>query len=319
MRLLSSNPAEAAKRMGTPTDLTLLETLEALLDTRSVTEAGRQLGLSQSAVSHRLRRLRDDLGDPLFVAGSDGLVPTERARQLEAPVREGLGTLRGALRAARPFDPHEERTLALAGSDGTELGAAPRLLAAVRAEAPGLRVITRPRVPGWSEALARGELDLVIVPAGVPGVSEEAEKPALVRRRLFDEAFAVLLRRGHPAAVPALTLDRYVALDHVLISPTGTPKGIVDQVLAARGRSRRIAFQLAHFSSGPFLIAETDLALTCPEVLARDASAILPVEAHAPPLELPTVTILLCWHRRSHEDPAHRWLRERIVEGLARR
>ncbi|MEM1414942.1 MAG: LysR family transcriptional regulator, partial [Myxococcota bacterium] len=299
-------------------DLTLLETLEALLDTGSVTEAGKRLGLSQSAVSHRLRRLRESLGDSLFVPGPHGLVPTERARTLAGPVREGLGTLRGALRETRPFDPNEERTLCLAGSDGTELGAAPRMLAAVRAEAPGLKVITRPRVPGWSEALARGGLDLVIVPAGVPGVSEEAERPALIRRKLFNEDFVVLTRKGHPGVGERLTLAQYLALDHVLISPTGSEEGIVDRVLAARGKRRRVAFQLAHFSSGPVLIAETDLALTCPDTLGRDAAALLPVQAHPPPLPLPSVPILLVWHRRSHEDPAHRWLRERLAAGLAR-
>ena len=298
-------------------DLNLLVALESLLRRRSVTAAARELGITQSAMSHKLRRLREQLGDPLFISGRHGLTPTPRAQAMEAPLREALHDVSAAVRVAEPFDPaRAQNEFRIAAADLMELAILPEVLSRLEVEAPGIRMAMRKRDEASVGALAAGELDLIIQPGGrsVPGI-DMGDRAGIARKHLGDDGFSVLARRDHPlvGGRKQLTPERYLACSHVLVSPAGGDKGVVDMVLAPRGLSRRIGVSVPHFVAAPFLVARTDLLLTCPTVLALGAMNHAPLKVMSPPFELPTTQLYMYWHQRFQHDPAHRWLRDFVV------
>jgi DNA-binding transcriptional LysR family regulator len=291
-------------------DLNGLVVLDALLATRSVTRAAQRLRLSQSATSHALARLRASFGDPLLVRGAGGLVPTERAEALAAPLHDALSRLRTAVSGPRPFDPATaRRRFTLATPDYIELLMMPALTRAIRKAAPGIDLWLRTYDHDTADDLARSDVDAAI---GI--VLPENDRPGVRTRALFDERFVCMVRKGHPALSKRLTIERFAALDHALIAPSGKPHGAVDDALAERGLSRRVALLIPHFVVAPFVIAQTDLVLTLPERVALTFAKTLPLELLAPPLPVPGFAMILLWHDRTHHDPAHAWLRERIVE-----
>lgn len=297
-------------------DLNLLAALDVLLRERNVTRAAARLGLTQSAMSHKLKRLREELGDPLFVTGPGGLVPTARAESLEEPLRHALRDLAAAVRATEPFDPRAaERDLRVACVDAIEITLLPNILRRLASEAPGLRVSIRRRGPRSIDELASGDLDLVVAPGGVPGVGYD-ELPGIQRRLVSTDDFVCVVREDHPSVGRRLTLKKFLALDHLLVTPGGTRVGVVDQVLARDGRTRRVAVTVPSFVSAPLLVSQTDLVLTCPTSVGLAAAKIVPLRVFPPPLPLPAIPTFLFWHVRVQHDPAHRWVREFVVSSF---
>lgn len=293
-----------------PRDLNALVALDALLATRSVTVAAKRLGVTQSAMSHTLKRLRSSFDDPLLVPGRSGLLPTARATELAGPLRRALEALGTALAPTEPFVPAlSARTFVVATVDYGEIRALPLALARLRAEAPGIRlVIERPR-PDLAARLESGAVDLA-VGATLPTLA------GLRRASLEKEGFVVLARAGHPRFPRKLTLASYAALPHLLIAPHGAPGGPVDDALAARGLTRDVVLRIPQFTSAPFLVASSDLVLTAPMGLAVWARDFLSLQERPLPLRLPAVAAQMTWHERSHTDPAHVWFR-RLVQGIA--
>ena len=211
-------------------DAGLLLTFEAILRERNLAKAGLGLGLSASAVSHALARLRDIFGDPLFLRRAQGVTPTPRALALQGPVAQALASLRRALAEAREFVPAAiDRVFQLAALDGGISSLAPPLLARLAHEAPAARVAFR--TFGREEtrlALRQGRIDLAIGVFASPTPEER-------KRRLSEERFVVVARRGHPAFRNGLSLDLWLAHDHVLVSAAGDMVGAVDVALAAQG------------------------------------------------------------------------------------
>jgi DNA-binding transcriptional LysR family regulator len=288
-------------------DLNLLVVLDALLTERHVTRAARRIGLTQPAASHALARLRALLDDPVLVRGpGGGLVPTARAEAIAPALRTALDGIAAALRGTPGFEPATaRRTFRIATNDHAELVLLPRLVARLAVEAPcvDLWVVQTPEDPG--AALAAGAID------GAIGVWRGRAWPAgIYERRLFDDDFRCVVRRGHPAAAQRLTLTRFCALSHLLVAPRGTRGGLVDDALAAQGKRRRIAIAVPHFLVAPHVIAETDLIVTLAARVARVFAEPLGLVLLPPPVELRRFTTSLVWHERVHHDPGQRWLRE---------
>jgi DNA-binding transcriptional LysR family regulator len=289
-------------------DLNLAVVLDALLKERSVSRAAKRIGLSQSATSHALARLRGVLGDPLLVRTRHGVAPTARAEQMAAPLAEALAGLERTLLAAPRFEPATaRRTFRIAATDYAELLVVPRLLAAIAKQAPGVDIWMRPMGDDALAALRRGELDLVL---GV--FSPSVLAGGLQARPLLDDRLVSIVRKGHPLTRGKLTLARFVAADHALIAPRGNPGGPVDDALAARGLRRRIGFTTPHFVVAPHAIAGTDLVLTLAERVATLFADQLPLRVLEPPLRLPKIRLAMIWQQGYDTDPAHRWLRERL-------
>ncbi|HKO89615.1 MAG TPA: LysR family transcriptional regulator [Polyangiaceae bacterium] len=217
-------------------DLNLALVLHALLAERSVSRAAQRLGLSQSATSHALARLRSSLADPLFVRVPRGIVPTARAEALAAPLAAGLALLEQSLVAPARFDPKtSSRRFRIAATDYVEFLLLPRFLGMLASEAPHVDVWLRPFSEEGSSLLQRGDLDLLV---GV--LPPEAALPGLKRVHLLDERLVCVVRDGHPLTHGRLSLARFAAARHILIAPRGRPGGPIDDALAAAASSGRL-------------------------------------------------------------------------------
>jgi len=292
-------------------DLNLVLALDALLAERHVTRAAERLGITQSAASHALARLRDLLGDPLLVRGPRGVMQaTPRALELAPAVHRILDELAAALHGPTVFDPATAtHTFRIGSGDYTELVALPRLIERVSRVAPGVDIWMH-YFQGWGdEELGAGVLDLVLSPPR-PGV-----RPAgLYERVLFEETFTCVMREGHPLAQSRMTLPRYAAANHVLVAPRGTPGSFVDDALARVGRTRRVAVAVPHFLVVPFIVAGSDLIATLPTRIADMFADRVGLVRAPPPIEVPPFKIAMTWHERLHGDPRHRWLREQLAQ-----
>lgn len=299
--------------------------LDVLLDERNVTKAAERVGITQSAMSHTLRRLRELFDDPLLVRARGEMVRTPRAEELAVPLRDGLVSLARALAPPVEFDPTTaERTFALASPDLFDLLVLPTLLARLNRTAPRVDVAVRPMPANTADALLTGALDLAVVPVRVddgPTRLAPPSAPELMQRTLLKEGHRVFVRRGHPAldARGRLSRKRYVGLAHILVSPTGTGQGIVDEALAGEGLSRRIALRVPSFASAAEIVADSDLVLTAPAALGRVRAYATRLVSCATPIAIPEHALTMVWHPRFGEEPAHRWLRATLVDVVGRR
>ncbi|MEX3984809.1 LysR family transcriptional regulator [Paraburkholderia sp. EG287A] len=287
-------------------DLNLLRALDALLDERNVTRAAQRLSLTQPAVSAMLTRLRESFGDPLFVRSQRGIVPTERALQLAAPLKQVLSEIEQMLQP-QAFAPAEaEMTLTLASTDYALRAVVVPYLARLRETAPGVRAMIVPVQHERLQAqLESGDVDLALI-------TPETTPADLHARRLFDERYVCVMRADHPAAQRRLTLDRFCALDHALVSYAGgSLSGVTDEALARVGRTRRVTVSVNSFLVLPDILLTSDLIAVVPSRLVKDAAGLAVVE---PPLAIPGFTKTLAWHERTHRSPGHQWARALLFE-----
>ncbi len=291
-------------------DLNLLVVLRALLAERHVTRAARRVGLSQSATSHALARLRDLFGDRLLVRSGPKLEPTPRALSLEAALERALHELQGLVQGPAPWSPRTARRRFTLGmvDYGQAILCGP-LLTRLAEETPDVNIEVT-SAPNLLELLERGDIDLAATVQDKPRSGQS-------RLKLFDDDLVCMVRARHPILKSRLTLRRYLELRHVVVAPHGAPGSLVDSVLAERGLERRIAARITNFLAVPIVIASTDFINTGPARLARihaerHAVRVLPV-----PFPLPRFTFSLIWHKRHDEDPAHRWLRDLVAEAVA--
>ncbi len=292
-------------------DLNLLVAFDALVRECSVTRAARRLSVSQSAMSHTLKRLRTLFEDPLLVRGRSGMLLTPRAEALVLPIRSGLVALSRAVTQPPNFDPATAScAFKVATPDLFNALAMPRLITRIRREAPGIDLGLRPvREDELAGRLETGELDLAIVPWMEGLVAENSRTaPGLVRRLLFKDHFVSFARAGHPVLkCDPVSLEDFLALSHALVSPSGEGQGLVDLMLSKMGRSRRVALRVPDFQSAASLVRQSDLVLTAPASLAQVADVNL--VPFTTPLPLPTHSLNMVWHTRFTADPGHCWLR----------
>jgi DNA-binding transcriptional LysR family regulator len=291
-------------------DLTLLLVFVGLLRHRKALDVAAELGLTQSAISQAVRRLRDIFGDELFLRRPHGMEPTATALALEAPVTAAIDALRGALGVARAFDPATAAgVVRVAALDAEQAVLIPPLAERLRTQAPGLTLSVLPLGRGAAmEALAEGRADLAL--GFVWDVPE-----AISSQVLYTESFLVAGQASVLAQAPSLTLDAYCAADHILISPAGDLRGIVDDRLEALGRNRRIVLGLPSFLPALAAAAASGALVTLP---ARVATAFAPgfgLVTAAPPLDVRRFPVSVFWHRRNDADPRMEWLRNRVTQG----
>lgn len=294
-------------------DLNLAVVLRALLDERSVSRAAKRLGLSQSATSHALGRLRALVQDPLFVRTRTGLVPTARADAMADAVRASVAALEATLFVPPPFDPGTvERTFRIRPSDYVECLLVPRLVERLAKIAPKVNLFARPVVTEPVLALEEGQLDLLIQPTHSGEQTDGFHMEAL-----WDERLVGIARRGHPLTSGRVTLERFANASHALVSPRGQPGGMVDDVLKRLGIPRRVAFTTPSFLVAPQVVATTDLVMVLPARIAAVLQAQLRLATFEPPLEVPGFRMAMFWHARHDSDPAHAFIRREIAQVAA--
>lgn len=287
-------------------DLNLLVALDALLEERNVTRSASRLGMSQPAASRALGRLRVLFSDALLVDGPGGYTLSARAEELRPKLRQTLAGV-GEMLEARAFDP--ATTTGSVRILMTDLHAAvlgPRLLSRLAAEAPEVDLDILPPGPAIMEMLGTDEVDAVV------GAIEDA--PVGIRRRkLFEDRYVTLMRAGNPAIGRKLTLENYLALDHMVISITGTGPAPVDELLSGMGRRRRVRARVPNFFAALEIAACSDLVMTLPESLARTETGAARFVMLPPPVDPGPIAINLLWHARHQDAPRHVWLRNLIV------
>ncbi|CAG4891942.1 LysR family transcriptional regulator [Paraburkholderia saeva] len=290
-------------------DLNLLVTLDVLLAEHNVTRAAQRLNFSQPSVSVHLARLRDIFGDPLLLPGPRGMRPTARANELREPLRQALDALERAVAPARPFDPAEaSHVWRIAATDYSESTVVLPAMPGLRAAAPNARLAVVELAPSRIARQAeQGEIDLAF--------HTSADAPDGLRRRaLFTERYVLAAREGHPRLKRRPTLAEFCELDHVIVSPDGGGfRGITDETLAEAGLARRVVLSVPHFLFVMSVLASTDLVAMLPSRLVSGHSALQVIE---PPVDVAGYEMAMLWHERSHRDPAHQWLRERIAASV---
>jgi DNA-binding transcriptional LysR family regulator len=299
----------------TALDLNLLVALDALLRLGSVTDAARELHLSQPAMSRTLQRLRDVLHDPLFVRVGRGVVPTERARALTVAVSDALDAARRVFAPPPTFDPATARGEFVLGlGDEAQVAFADAILAAVWAAAPGIDIRIRRLTEASLDEGRRGTIDLAIGPdlAALPATAGAVDYSDFVAKRLYTRRFVIASRAPGP-----FDLDTFCAARHVIVSFEGGGRGFVDDLLAMIGRSRRVAASVTSFPSAASLIVSSDLLGALPEEVAYTCAPGLHVSA--PPFDVPELPMLLLWHPRQNADPRHQFLRERVAASVVAR
>lgn len=292
-------------------DLALLPALDVLLTEVNVTRAAQRLGISQPALSAKLGRLRDLIGDPLLVPSGNGrgMVLTPRATLLRVQVREALAGVGAALGTAPVFDPATSRaTLRVVATDNAAALTLAVLLADLAAnKAHGLRVaLLRPDGRSIAERLESGDADLAIAAdAPLPGGGQ------LRRRPVLQDRFATAQRKGHPRGTGPLDLEAFCAADHLLVSgEDGGFSGTVDHALTELGLSRRVVLSVHSYTLAPLITTLSDLLVTLPHGLLEHHGDRL--DLFEPPIALDPFSLVVLWHDRTHDDPANRWVRERL-------
>lgn len=298
-------------------DLNLLVVLNALLEERHVTRAGRKVGLSQPATSNALKRIRKWLDDPLLTRVGSQMELTPKAVALRDPVRAALDAVRGALGDPMPFDPRSgEARVRVSATDHGVLIVLSGLQRRLMQEAPGIElVITTFGLLDDAALLKGGQVDLVLG-------TLQSVPPPLRRQRLFHDELVCLLRDDHPAlegsdAGDPIALDRYLAYPHVRVAPRPTLAGSVADALSLQGGARRVVCEVPGFLEAPFLVEGTDAITVLSARVADRFTALLPLTTRRPPVNLAGFDTDLVWHPRSDGVDAQQWVRAQLVAEAA--
>jgi DNA-binding transcriptional LysR family regulator len=294
-------------------DLNLLIALDVLLSERSVTGAARRLGLSPSAMSRTLARLRTAMQDPLLVQAGRALVPTPYAEGLSERVQELVRDARAVLQPTpTTLDLVSlERIFTIRAGEGFVEMAGASLMAAVTQAAPQVRLRFVPKLDKEAQPLRDGSIDLEI---GVLGTSA----PEVRMQLLFRDRYVGVVRSGHPLLIGDLTPQRYAASSHVSASRRGHFLGPVDTALEGLGLERNIPLVVATYPDAMRVVRNSDLVGLVPRsclgnALVGDHAAMLGLTSFELPVLTPDFKISAIWHPRLDADPAHRWLRETII------
>lgn len=290
-------------------DLNLLVLFHAVFSERSASKAAGRLGLTQSGVSHALRKLRDLFQDDLFVRAGGALLPTPRAEALHEAVRDVIETVERRILPVASFDPATtRREFVIAMSDMGEVVALPALMEAFKSQAPGCTLRSmRLANAEIEDALETGRIHL-----GLGNVYEP--KTNIYQQTLYLHDYAVLAWLDHPRLKRGgLTLERYLHEAHLVVE-TGSDEHLRTTGLGPRGIRRKASVTVGGLLSVPWLLPGTELLATVPTHLARVAAQHYALRSFVLPFDVPAYAIKTYWHPRSHSDVGHRWFRELVYE-----
>lgn len=288
-------------------DLNLLVALDSLLDERNVTRAAARLAMSQPALSGTLGRLRDLLGDPLFVRAQRGLVPTPRALEMAGAVKRIVHDAQDLLRPSSFVPRAATGEFAIATTDYMQTTLVVPLLAHLRKAAPGLTLAVRSlELSDIPDRLARGDLDLgITIPEFAPH--------EMLSRTLYRERYVGAARKRHPIFRGRIDVETFCLYPHALVVPRGGPvRGPVDDALAAINARRTVAISVPSFLILPHVLRSTDLVTVIPARLLEHMRHDL--AAFEIPVAVPEFNVIAAWHPRVQNDPRHRWLRKSLMD-----
>jgi DNA-binding transcriptional LysR family regulator len=286
--------------------------IDALFKQRNVTRAAQELGISQSALSHSLNKLRARFHDPLFVRAGAEMVPTPLAEKFADPIARSLAIIRNDVLNAVGFDPATTtRTFTVCVSEVGAIAMVPRILARLRQVAPQARLAPRSVPPELiSEALESGSADLAV--GYYPMLKASTYQQALCER-----TYVGIVRNDHPEVGATLTLDQLYRIPMIRTTSVHAINTLLDAHMAEKGIKPTIALETSYVMALAFLTADSDWLALIPEELVATMQALAPVRPVAIPLALPPISIKHYWHQRYKDDEANRFLRQTVYEALA--
>lgn len=292
-------------------DLNLLVAFNFLMEERNVSRAAQKMFITQSAMSHVLQRLRQQLDDPVLVKTPQGMKPTQRALALVEPVASILNEVEQVIRGSKEFSPATtQRRFTIATNDYVEFCLLPPLMRSVSRQAPNVEIHLVQTSGSLREAADAGEVDLVI---GFDVILDST--PYVRRERLYTDRIVALARRDHPDfPTNEPTLEQFVAAKHMLMSRREAGTGIIDDWLERRGLARTVSLVVPNFLSAPWIVASSDLVFSLPLRIAEHFVRLAPLRILEIPIEFPTYDLLMVWRSLQDREPAHAWLRREIVE-----
>ena len=289
-------------------DLNLLVIFDALIKETSVSAAADRVGLSPSAVSHALRRLRTTMNDELFVRTNRGIQPTERAIQLAGEVGVALQQIESALEKQQVFDPAlSTRSFRIQVSDYVSGFLMPRLIEALRGQAPSVSIVAE-QFP-LHEDPTKEPADLQV------RLTYGVEEPDTLRREhLISNSFIVVMRKGHPAGRKELTAERYAELNHLKVSIGAIGSSPIDDALAQRGLKRNIVLTMPSWTEISAIIERSDLVAVVPNGWQDPFNRRNRFDFAPLPLNEVLFSIDQCWDAKRHRDPGQKWLRTLVAD-----
>ena len=306
-------------------DLNLLVILQILLEEESVTRAANRLHLSQSALSKSLNRLRDTLGDPLFLRTAHGLKPTAHALQLKIQLPT---ILQGLYQISLPpsFTPeNSHRQFSFAMLESAYATLLPYYIGPILSQAPKLNL----EIYGWNEKslldLQQGQIDFGITARELHPTADfrlNNLPEGIAHQRLFTDNQVCLVRSDHPllASINAghWDVETYLSMSHVQVRCEGNDWWLLDYQLAESGQHRHICATLPDFYGAASVCAHSDLVFTLPSCFVPHAQKLYDLVQLPLPIDLSSLAYVLLWHERNNEEPGHQWVRDMICQSVAR-
>lgn len=291
-------------------ELNLLIIFQAMMKELSVTGVAEALELSQPNVSYALKKLRECFGDQLFIRSAQGMQPTAKALALSEPIQRMIDILRNEILPPSTFVPESSRRhFVINTTDIGEISFIPPIIKHLRVCSPllSLECICL-RAQDLVDALRTGKVDLAV------GYYPEITVSTVYSQALMKHPFVCLARQGHPLTEHGLTLENYIAADHIGVVGEGHSQRIIDERIRKSGIERRIAFQTQNFMTVPFIVKETDMIATVPKFLAIQFAEHLGLKVLQPPFEIEPISLKQYWTDRQRNDPGQIWLRQTIAE-----
>ena len=289
-------------------DLTQIRLLAELSRSRSVSRAAQRIGVSQSAASHALAKLRKKVADPLFTRGQDGFQPTPFGACLARASCEALDALHAGLAANDAFDPlTSARTFSFFMNDIGQTVFMPPLLKLLKTKAPGIsaRVLPVP-LDNPGAPLASGAVDFAA------GFFDNLTT-GFLQKLVFQERYVCIARSGHSRFRGGMTLEAFKNAEHAVADATGMAHAVIDRFLARHRLTRNVTLRVPGLHVLPMIVANSDLLAVVPSRLASAFAARLPIKVLPLPVPIPPFDVCLHWHERYHNDPGIRWMRRAFV------
>lgn len=291
-------------------DLDLLVLFETIMRERSITRAADVLGMNQPTASQSLRRLREALGDQLFVRSGQGVAPTARGAELIEPIEKILSLMRNDVLARNEFSPNtSERHFVINMSDIGELVFAPPILHRLRKEERRMSLEAATRPPQeLLDAMLGGQVDLAL------GNYPELTARSVYSQLLGEHPIVCIVRKGHPILEGGVSVESYSMAQHAGLLGEGHAQRRIEKSIMDLGISRQVTYRSRNFASIPFVVQATDLVATVPKMLAVAYVPLLNLQAFPLPFDIEPIQVRQYWTERQHNDPGQLWLRRVVAE-----
>lgn len=291
-------------------DLNLLVIFEALYATRNTGRAAERLGMSQPAVSNALGRLREIIGDPLFVRSVGGVSPTNKAREIIQPVREALAVIGRQLATGDTIELSTYRRLfRIIIIDALEPIVMPSIVRTILAQAPGIEIENVQATARFADEIREGRIDLACFAFPI-------DTTDIIVKPLVPVDLVVISRSDHPAIRKPLDVETFGNLPQIALGRELRGLAEVDKKMTAASLPRRTPYMASKIWSIPPIVERTDLVGLVPRRFAREVAANFDIDIHELPVPLPEQYMYMLWHVNAEHDPGHKWLRDSITRAL---